>query len=179
MSAETISIISIIIAGFAAFMAWKVYSLSIRQPYENRIFEEKLKSYKRIINIMNNALNVIIDSILTVKDEKLTDKQLDKLDAEIFNSLYDLDDAIASNSLVLPIEISNKLQELRDFLDVGDYLEGNYFKPNIFNPLNSKMNEYFDDIVDSMRNDLNFEKLDHSLRTRIRSNKIRNLIDIP
>ncbi len=176
-----ISVLGTIISLAALVVAGLAYRLNRRLPNENKIFDEKIRVYHEIIKCLNEALNEIVGCIEDYYENKKSKEHSAKefayeLNGDIDDAINSVEDVIANNSLVLPEIVLEKLTDFFDFLDEPEYLE-RYSKPADFEKLRETLDLHFNNAVDAMRNDLEFEKLDTGLRSRIKGNRISKFIE--
>jgi len=173
--ATLISIAALIIAALA-------YVLNRKQPNENKIFEEKIRSYHDIIKVLNQSLNDIFATIEEYAEnkEKAGDRlavYADIMHGAIDEAYFAVEDVITNNSLTLPDEVGEKLTYFLRLLDKEEYLE-KYNSPKSLKSFDTKTNNEFNKIIDAMRVDLEFEQLNKGLKNRLRGSKALRLLKI-
>lgn len=173
--ATLISIAALIVAVLA-------YALNRKQPNENKIFEEKIRSYHEIIKVLNQSLNDIFATLEEYAENKEKAGEhlavyADTMHGAIDEAYYAVEDVITNNSLTLPDDVGEKLTAFLKLLDKDEYLE-KYNSPKSLNSFDNKTNNEFNKIVDAMRADLEFEQLNKGLKNRLRGNKALRLLKI-
>ncbi len=165
---------STIISIAAFIISLLAYRQSLKLPNENKIFEEKIRVYHDLIKIMNEAINEIFGCINEFAENKKTkefdEKELkDDFNDAIDAAIYSVEDAITDNSLVLPDKVVVKLTGFLELLDKDEYLD-TYVSLEEFEKLDTTIEEAFNEAIDIMRKDLDFDILNKGLRKRIRGN---------
>jgi hypothetical protein len=174
--------ISLCVSVIACFVSVFVYRLSLKQPNENKIFEEKIRAYQEVIKIMNSVLNEIVACIDEFAENRKSrsaekTKLFDELNDTISDELYKLEDGITNNCLLMPDDLLERLNDFYDLLIKDDYLHA-YSDTDKKELFGSEIDAGFDAVIDAMRKDLNFETLDKGLKRRISGSRISRLLKI-
>ncbi|GGA95957.1 hypothetical protein [Mucilaginibacter rubeus] len=167
-----ISAASALIAASAFIVALLNYRISRKLPNENKLFEEKFKSYRNVIAAMNTAGAVYVQCANVFWDMKSSGKSLkkvkDKIDMELTKAYYLLEDTVQEQILLLPDEVLEHIDNYFDVFNKENFPE-NITKEKEIEEFENGLNELFDSVVNSMRDDLAIEKLDNGLKKRIGS----------
>jgi len=165
-----ISACSAVVAACASVVTVLNYRLSRKLANENKLYEEKIRSYHVVIKALNEASARYLDcagDYLTGEEKGNGTKELfDTLNDELDKSFYALEDAIYENSLVIPDKIMRKIYHFLDLLDMDEFLN-EMLGDGRLEEFEDSINVLFDKIINAMRKDLSFEKLDIGLKKRI------------
>jgi len=82
-----ISAASAVIAASAFLVAWLNYRTSRKLPNENKLFEEKFRSYREVIAALNTAAAVYIQCTEDLLGLKHSDKKSTKIQEDIDDEL--------------------------------------------------------------------------------------------
>lgn len=164
-----ISAISAIIAACAFVLSFLNYRTSRHLPNENKIFEEKIKTYQTIIAALNNSAAVFIDCAKKFHELKRSPgshrNAEDQLNDELDKSYLLLEDTVHEQALLLPDLIVDLIYNYFELLDDEDFLDDHLEAANL-DKFEAELNNRYDKIVDAMRADIAFEKLDTGLKKR-------------
>ncbi|GAA4084187.1 hypothetical protein [Mucilaginibacter panaciglaebae] len=171
-----ISTASAVIAASAFVLAWLNYRTSRKMPNENKLFEEKFKSYRSVIAALNTAAAVYIECANEFHDLKGSAQTLrkvkDELDGELSKAYYLMEDTVYEQTLVLPDEVLECVDNFFELFAREDFLEETP-KAGKTDQFEEQINDRFDEVINAMREDLAFEKLDAGLQKRIGSRRGR------
>jgi hypothetical protein len=165
-----VSAISAVFAGSASVVSWLNYRVNRRLPNENKLFEEKFRSYRSVVAAMNTAAAVYVECGIELQDLDLTGKALrdakDELNDELAKAYYLMEDTVYEQTLVLPDEVLAPVDDFIDLFGQEDFLEETA-KSAKTDQFEAQLNDRFDAVINAMREDLSLEKLDTGLRKRI------------
>ena len=167
-----ISTSSAIISVFALIITWMNFRISRKMPNENKLFEEKFQSYRSVILVINKAAGVYLESANGFQDVK-GPSQIIKTAKDNFNKDLDkvyflMEDTIYEQMLVLSDEVLEAIYSYIELFDQEDFLEQTATAGKT-DEFEEKLNDLFDEVIDAMREDLAFDKLDKGLKNRIGS----------
>ncbi|WEA01814.1 hypothetical protein [Mucilaginibacter sp. SJ] len=165
-----LSCISTFIAVCAFILGFLNYWMSRKLPNENKIFEEKIKAYQVLIKVLNETAATFIECSNEFEDIRSEGGNIksakEELNGQLDESYYKLEDTIYEQSLVVPDSILEKIYDYFDLLDHEEFLEEMATGGKV-EEFEEKTNDYFDAIVNEMRRDLSFDKLNVGLKKRI------------
>jgi hypothetical protein len=165
-----ISAASALIAASAFLLAWLNYRTHRKMPNENTLFEEKFKSYRLVIAELNTVAAVYVECANEFYDLKSSGQALrkakDELNDELAKAYYLMEDTVHEQTLVLPDEVLECIDEYFDLFNQEDFLEDTA-KARKTDQFEERLNELFDAVINAMREDLAFEKLDKGLKLRL------------
>ncbi|WPU94690.1 hypothetical protein SNE25_04045 [Mucilaginibacter sabulilitoris] len=165
-----ISALSAAFAGSAFIVSCLNYRVSRKLPNENKLFEEKFKSYRAVIAALNTAAAVYLEcaheyQILELPARELV-KAKEELEEELAKAYYLMEDTIYEQTLVLPDEVLEPIDNFFALFNHDDFLNDTA-KAGKTDEFETQINDIFDDVIDAMREDLAFNKLDKGLKKRI------------
>lgn len=172
---------TLLIGAVSAFVAASVflvallnYLLGRKLPNENKLFEEKFRSYRSVVAALNTAAAVFIECAneydnLTVSRKELEEIK-DELDYELNKAYFLMEDTIHEQMFVLSEEVLGFIDDYFELFDQEDFLL-EMVKPGKSDEFEKQVNNIFDVIIDAIRKDLSLEKLDKGLKKRIGSNR--------
>lgn len=165
-----VSAISAVFAGSALLVSWLNYRVNRKLPNENKLFEEKFRSYRSVVAAMNTAAAVFVEcghefQGLDIAGKALSDAK-DELDGELTKAYYLMEDTVYEQTLVLPDGVLESVDNFLDLFGQEDFLveTSSARKTDQFE---TDVNDRFDAVINAMREDLAFDKLDTGLRKRI------------
>ncbi|TFF37657.1 hypothetical protein [Mucilaginibacter psychrotolerans] len=165
-----VSAVSAAFAGSAFVISCLNYRVSRRLPNENKLFEEKFRSYRSVITALNTAGAVYIECANEFHELKLSERELrkakDELNDELAKAYYLMEDTAYEQTLVLPDEVLEPIDDFFDLFSQEDFLN-DVAKAGKVDAFEEKLNDLFDAVINAMREDLAFDKLDKGLKRRI------------
>jgi hypothetical protein len=175
-----ISTASAVIAASAFVLAWLNYRTSRKMPNENKLFEEKFRSYRSVIAALNTAAAVYIECANELHEFKGSSQALrkvqDEMDDELIKAYFLMEDTVYEQTLVLPDEVLECIDDYFDLFSQEDFLE-EAAKAGKTEQFEERLNNLFDAVINAMREDLAFEKLDAGLQKRIGSRHRRKVTE--
>lgn len=168
---------SIFIAASALIIAWRTYYTNRLLPNENKLFEEKIRSFRNVIVALNTAAAVYIECGNEFHEFKESDQRKfkEEIDLELSKAYYLMEDTVHEQMLILSDEVIEKIDSYFELFDQEDFLMETAKSGNT-EQFEDKLNTIFDAVVNTMREDLAFEKLDKRLSRRIGSRQPTKVI---
>lgn len=167
-----ISTISVIISACAIYITWLNYRVNRKMPNENKLFDEKFKSYRSVITVFNTIAAVYIECGNEFHDlngsAQVIRKAKEELNDELAKAYYAMEDTVYEHTLVLPDEVLKRIDDYFDLFNQEDFLE-EIARVGKTDQFDEKLNDLFDEVINAMREDLAFDKLDMGLKKRIGS----------
>jgi hypothetical protein len=174
-----ISLCSVAIAACAFVLAWLSYRLNRKLPNENKLYEEKFRSYRSLMAAMTNGAGVHLQCAYQFEGNDLSGAELEDfehdMNEELNKSYFLMEDTLNEQMLVIPDEVLEPIDKYLDLFNQADFL-GETVAAGKTAKFEERVNTHFDAVVDAMRHDLSLEKLDAGLQHRIGAQrKVRRL----
>lgn len=178
------AIIPTAISLIAAIFSILTYRRNRRIENENYIFKIKQENYAKILSEINRLINELQEYIIefrsylkemdTLSNERLKEleEEINKMADEVDDLIFKFDDSVITNSLVIPKNVLDKLEEFSDKLfdsELPENVDEN--QEELLAKLDDHVSELIrsaNDINDLLRSDLKVEELNTSLYRRLK-----------
>jgi hypothetical protein len=179
---ETKDIVLYIITTISLIISVAGYLINRTLYNQNKVFDEKFRAYTKITTALNNMMNVVVGNLYEgqeiLKDKKGNwQEDMDELADETDDAINALNDAFTVNSLLLPLEVLTKYEDFATFLE-GEPNDDLFENSGKLDEMVDKLNDRFDEIINIMRSDLDSDKLNQSLRKRIRGTWVHKILTL-
>ncbi|UWX59761.1 hypothetical protein N0B40_15235 [Chryseobacterium oranimense] len=170
-TADTIAFFALLIAILALFFSFFVYLKDRRRSNQDQLFQEKLSSYKELLNLAKTAYSKFFDIVDYIQsfrsDEDQWEKKYIKVSGPYYGLAYEFNYALSKNSFIIPEEVLVELTKLDDAL-IHFVTAGHHQNSEISITSYDKLEKQIEKVESLIKKDLNIENLSFGLNKRLK-----------
>ncbi|MYY44362.1 MULTISPECIES: hypothetical protein [Weeksellaceae] len=168
---DTIAFFALLVAILALLFSFFVYLKDRKRNNQDQLFQEKLSSYKELLNLAKTTYSKLFDLVDIIQsfqgDENQWEKKYSKISGSYYGLAYEFSYALSKNSFIIPELILVELTELEAAL-IHFVTTGSHQNSEITIASYERLEERIERVENLIRKDLNIENLSRELNKRLR-----------
>lgn len=170
-TSDIIAIFSLIFSILAIVFSIFIYLKDQKRNNQDQLFQEKLNSYKELMNTAKSTYSKFFDIVDYVQfftgEKKQWEKKFQKYSGVYYGLAFEFKYCLSRNSFILQEQILSKLEELEFALI--HFVTSSYHQDNeiTFSAYES-IGQQIEEIEELIRSDLNIKNLNKGLQKRIK-----------